>query len=51
MTPRNKKKPHKLVGYLTPTGWFGEMPDGRWILFPTEEEWKEAIGEKEDEEC
>jgi hypothetical protein len=33
-------------GYLIGSGYKGKMPDGRWMLFPTEEEYNEMFDEE-----
>lgn len=32
-------------GYITDSGYYGRMKDGRWILFATEVEYLQALKE------
>lgn len=34
-----------MYGYNTAIGYKGKLPDGTWMLFATEEEYKEYIHE------
>lgn len=35
-----------MKGYPIPIGYMGKMPNGKWRLFSTEEEYKEIYNEE-----
>jgi len=39
-----------MYGYLTKNGYYGRMPSGEWLLFPTEGEYIEEYKDEEGEQ-
>lgn len=39
-----------MYGYAVANGYRGRMHSGEWLLFPTEEEYREAFNEEEEDE-
>ena len=37
-----------MYGYIIASGYKGRLSDGTWMLFPTEEEYKEYIYEEDE---
>ena len=40
---------YKFYGYTTSEGYLGRLPDGKWQLFETEEEYRTAYLEEKGE--
>ena len=41
----------KSIGYPVDDGWLGQMPDGTWRLFSTENEYEEAFADASSSEA